>query len=68
MLLDRKAALGDDVARVYTAVQQHHRVAGLGLAVDDRPVDRRPPSVPGQQRGVEADAAEPGDLEDLLAQ
>ena len=33
--------------------------ARLGLAVDDRPVDRRGPAVLGQQRGVEVEGPQP---------
>ena len=67
-ILDRDRPLVDDVAGVDAGVEVEHRVPGLGLAVDDRPVHRRSAPVARQQAGVEPDRAEAGQREQGLAE
>ena len=65
---DRHADLPDDGPLVDFVVQQEGRDAGFGLAVDDRPVDRRGTPVLGQQRGVEIEGPQPRHGPDHLGQ
>ena len=51
------AALEPAPAGVHAFVELHDRDAGLGLAVDHRPLDRRGAAILRQERGVDVDAA-----------
>ena len=63
---DRHPDLSDDAALVDLVVQEKRGDACLGLAVDDRPVDRRRPAVLGQQRRMEVEGSQPGHGPDHL--
>ena len=67
-VVDRDRPLVDDVAGVHAGIEVEHRVAGLDLAVDDRPVHRRSAAVARQQARVESDRAESGQREQRLAE
>ena len=55
-------------ARVHARVHLERRDAGLGLAADDRPRDRRGAAVARQQRGVDVDRAARRHVEHGLGQ
>jgi hypothetical protein len=65
---DGHRLLVDDVAGVGTGTKEHHRIAGIRIPTDYRPVDWGSPTVPGQHRGVEADAATRRDGEKLVTE
>ena len=66
-LLDETPFLRSDGAGVHAIGEVIDRAAGDWVALLDGPFDRRDTAVPGQQRGVIADAAEPGCRQRFLA-
>ena len=65
---DRRALLAEGVAGVEAFVHFHDGDAGLALVVQDRPLNRRGAAVFRQKRGVNVQAAEARQFEDLSRQ
>jgi hypothetical protein len=65
---DRHGLLADDAARIRLRRHVVQRRAGLALAVEHRPVDRRPAAVAGQQRAVHVERAARGNREQRRAE
>src|SRR5213080_1273866 len=65
---DRDRLLIDDVARIRPRHHVVQRRAGLALAFQDGPVDRRAPSVLRQKRAVHVEGATTGAVEQRLGQ
>ena len=63
---DRRLLLQQHVAGIEAVVGPEDRQAGLGLAFDDRPVDRARAAIGRQQRRVVLDRAVGRDVEEIL--
>ena len=63
---DRRLLLQQHVAGIEAVVGPEDRQPGLGLALDDRPVDRAGAAIGRQQRGVILDRAVGRDVEEVL--
>ena len=67
-VIDGDGALAQHRAGVHAGVHLHERHSRLGLAADDRPLDRRRTAILRQQRGVDVDRAARGHIQHGLGQ
>ena len=61
----RDAALQQDIPGIHPFIHQHDGHAGFPFAADDAPLDRRGAAVGRQQRGMDVQAAQGRDAEDV---